>query len=37
MFKIIVLVLCITLSSASVALRDPDHWKKWNNLDLLNG
>ena len=32
----IVLLLSISFCSARVALRDPGHWKAWNNIDLLN-
>jgi hypothetical protein len=32
----IVLLLCISFCSARVGLRDPGHWKAWNNIDLLN-
>jgi hypothetical protein len=32
----IVLLVCISFCSARVGLRDPGHWKAWNNIDLLN-
>ena len=32
----IVLLLSISFCSAKVGLRDPGHWKAWNNIDLLN-
>ena len=32
----IVLLLSISFCSARIGLRDPGHWKAWNNIDLLN-
>jgi len=38
MIKISTILLLVSISfcSAKIGLRDPGHWKAWNNIDLLN-